>query len=426
MIARKAAKNKSQKRFVSKVRGRKNKNRKAKNRRHVKRAESARQRQRARGLDEKLVHKVSKSIFGNLLHHKQVLSIGLVTLGVIHTTRMTIHAIGAAIAKSRGHGCSKHGIKQVDRFMSNSKIKQVELRQGLVTAVVGKRTRIDVSMDWTDFDKDDQTTLALSLIMHHGRAIPFVWLTVKKSELKDRQTLYERTAVQMLKEALPPDVRVTLLADRGFGNTIFFDHLLDIPGFDFIIRFRQGFHLSGDGFSGKAAEAVYKNGRVRVFRKALLTAEKKGPYTVVLYKAAKMKDSWCLATNLEALNGMEIVRKYGRRFECEESFRDLKDWRFGLGLKHTNIKRAERRERLLFAFALAAFLLTLVGIVSERQSCDRLLRANTSKQRTHSLFRQGREIVSGALPDGLERRCLKAARLLIALTLKQGFCHAMS
>jgi len=426
MISRKAEKNKTGKPRISQACGRKKLNRKTKSKRRMKRNAAAKQRQRARGLDEQLVHKVSKSTFGKLLHHKQVLSIALVTLGVIYTARMTIHAIGAAIAKSRGHGCSKHGIKQVDRFMSNAKINLVELRQGLVTAVVGTKKHIDVSMDWTDFDRDDQTTLALSLIMRHGRAIPFVWLTVKKSELKDRQTLYERTAVQMLKEALPEDVRVTLLADRGFGNTIFFDHLLDLPGFDFIIRFRQGFRLEGDGFSGKAADAVYKNGRVRMFRRARLTAERKGPYTVVLYKARKMKDSWCLATNLENARGMDIVRQYSRRFECEESFRDLKDWRFGLALKHTNIKNDERRERLLFAFALAAFLLTLVGIVSERQGCDRLLRANTSKIRTHSLFRQGREIVAGALPPDREHRCLTAMRRLLVLALNQGFCHAMS
>ena len=382
--------------------------------------------QKARGLDERLIRRVSKSIFGNLLHHKQVLSIALVTLGVIYTAKMTIHAIGGAIAKARCAGCAKHGIKQVDRFMSNHKINLADMRSGLVKAVVGVRKHIVVSMDWTDFDKDDQTTLAISLIMRHGRAIPLVWLTARKSELKDRQTLYERTAVQMLKEALPEDVRVTLLADRGFGNTLLFDHLRDLSGVDFIIRFRQCFLLECEGFKGKAADAVYKNGRVRTFRNARLTAERKGPYTVVLYKARNMKDSWCLATNIENAHGMDIVRLYSRRFECEEGFRDLKDWRFGLALKHTKIQDDSRRGRLLFAFALAAFLLTLVGIVSERQGCDRLLRANTSIRRTHSLFRQGREIVTGSLPPDLERRCLKTMRRILTLALNKGFCHAMS
>jgi hypothetical protein len=71
-------------------------------------------------------------------------------------------------------------------------------------------------------------------------------------------------------------------------------------------------------------------------------------------------------------------------------------------------------------------LLTLVGIVSEKQKCDRLLKANTSKVRTHSLFRQGREIVSGALPTDRETLCLAALKQLITLALNQGFCHAFS
>ncbi|MCP4600292.1 MAG: IS4 family transposase [Proteobacteria bacterium] len=399
---------------------------KRKNVRRINRAAEAQRRQRARGLDEKLLRRVSESIFGEFLHHKQVLSIALVTLGVIYTARMTIHAMGAAMAKSRGHGCPKHGIKQVDRFMSNEKILPVDMRKGLVAAVVGTRKHISVTMDWTDFEKDDQTTLALSLVMRHGRAIPFVWYTVKKSKLKGNQTRYERAAVKRLLDALPKDVHVTLLADRGFGNTIFFEHLRDISNLDFIIRFRQKYYLKGDGYSGKTAGAVYKNGRVRVFTDAVITAKKEGPYTVVLYKAAKMKESWCLATSLKTTDGMEIVSQYGRRFECEESFRDLKDWRFGLALKHTKIENKNRRERLLFAFALAAFLLTLVGIESERNNFDRLLRANTSSKRTHSLFRQGREIVAGALPDWLERKCLKDAVRNIATAMTHGFAHAMA
>jgi len=398
----------------------------AKTRRRQARTARMRRQQKARGLDDRALLRISKSVFGKLLHHKQVLSIALVTLGVVYTARMTIHAIGAAMAKARGNGSMKHGIKQVDRFMSNKKLIQVNMRKGLVTAVVGNRKKIDVSMDWTDFDKDDQTTLALSLILKHGRAIPIVWLTVKKSTLKNRQTTYERTAVEMLNEALPENVLVTIIADRGFGNTLLFDHLLGITGFNFIIRFRQGFHLDADGYTGKAAGAVYRNGRIRVFAKARLTGGKKGPYTVVLYKAAKMKDSWCMATNLETTDGVDIIRKYGRRFECEECFRDLKDWRFGLGLKHTKIKNGERRERLLFAFALAAYLLTLIGIESENLGCDRLLRANTSTKRTHSLFRQGREIVAGALPVTLERDCLRAVARVITVALKQGFAYAMA
>lgn len=376
-------------------------------------------------MDEKTLHRVSTSAFGTLLHHKQVLCIALVALGVIYTVKMTIHAIGAAMASVRGT-IPKHGIKQVDRYMSNDKLRTVDLRSGLVSAVIGKRKHIEATMDWTDFDKDDQTTLVISLVLRNGRAIPLVWLNERKSELKDKRSMHERTAVQELRHALPEGVRVTLLADRGFGDTKLFDHLLDIPGFDFIVRFKKCYRVKAEGYAGKAEDAVFSNGRIRVLHDALLTGDKRGPYTIVLYKARKMKDSWCLATNLDTLDGREIVAAYGRRFECEESFRDLKDWRFGLALKYTNISDELRRDRLLFAFALAAYLLTLVGVVSEKLGCDRLLRANTSKRRTHSLFRQGREIVRGALPDVLERECMRLVKLKLTTALEEGFCLALS
>lgn len=396
-----------------------------KQRRAERRTARERSRRRRCGIDERLVHKVAKSAFGELLHHKQVLSVALVVLGVVFSARMTIHAIGAALAGARG-GCMKHGIKQVDRFMSNAKIKPLDLRRGLVAASVGKRKRIEVSMDWTDFDKDDHTTLALSLIVRRGRAIPIVWSTVRKSQLKKKQTLHERTAVQMLRDALPDDVRVTVIADRGFGSTDLYDHLLGIPGFDFIIRFRQKIFVTATGRYEKASALVPRNGSVRVLRDARLTAKRAGPYTVVLHKARKMKDAWCLATSLDTADGRDIVRAYGHRFECEEGFRDLKDWRYGLALRHTSIKDAGRRERILFAFALAAFLLTIVGVESERLGCDRYLRANTSSRRTHSLFRQGREILGGALPDDLLHAVLVAARRTIVAALTNGFCYAIA
>ena len=44
-----------------------------------------------------------------------------------------------------------------------------------------------MAMDWTDFDVDNQATLALNLVTRHGRATPLVWLTVDKDELKDQR-----------------------------------------------------------------------------------------------------------------------------------------------------------------------------------------------------------------------------------------------
>ncbi len=57
---------------------------------------------------------------------------------------------------------------------------------------------------------------------------------------------------------LAPDVRVTLLADRGFGgDQARYEHL-DRLGFSFVIRFRSNILVqSADGESKTAAEWVH-------------------------------------------------------------------------------------------------------------------------------------------------------------------------
>jgi len=53
------------------------------------------------------------------------------------------------------------------------------------------------------------------------------------------------------------------------------------------------------------------------------------------------------------------------------------------------IAEPERRDRLLLISAFAMALLTMLGAAGESLGMDRLLKSNTSKTRTHSLFRQG-------------------------------------
>ncbi len=80
---------------------------------------------------------------------------------------------------------------------------------------------------------------------------------------------------------------------------------------------------------------------------------------------------------------------YARRFTIEETFRDVKDLKFGMGLKQVRVKTPERRDRLLLISALAQVLLTLLGAAGEALGYDKHLKVNTVKKRTHSLCTQG-------------------------------------
>ena len=115
------------------------------------------------------VHSIVEHVFAEPLHAKQVESLSNAALGVIHSAALNIHAIGAGMAGSRGVQ-PRHAVKQVDRLLSNHKICIWTLFANWVPFIVGARKEIFAVMDWTDFDDDGQTTIALHMLTSHGRA----------------------------------------------------------------------------------------------------------------------------------------------------------------------------------------------------------------------------------------------------------------
>ena len=85
----------------------------------------------------------------------------------------------------------------------------------------------------------------------------------------------------------------------------------------------------------------------------------------------------------------QLMTTYGKRWGIESAFRDTKDLRFGMGMASIRVSTPERRDRLWLLNAFAVVLLTLLGAAGEALGYDRHLKSNTSKKRTHSLFRQG-------------------------------------
>jgi hypothetical protein len=342
---------------------------------------------RPAALDRRYVQEFVDKLFGENLHKKRLLALSNGVVGVLHTATLAIHAIGAAYAVV-AQGQAKHGIKQIDRWLSNPAFDVARLWSSWVAFVVGVRKEIVIALDWTDFDKDDHTTLCAYLVTRHGRATPLVWKTVLKSTLEGKRTGYEHELVETLHALLRPEIDVTLLADRGFGDQVLYD-LLGLLGWDYVIRFREGILVEDKHGEQKPAAAWVAGGRAKMLKNACVTADRTAVPAVVVVHAKGMKDAWCLATSRADLTATQVVKLYGKRFTIEETFRDEKDLHFGLGLSATHIKNTARRDRLLFLVAIAHALLTLLGAASEETGLDRTLKANTSKKRTHSLFRQG-------------------------------------
>src|SRR5665811_2081839 len=334
-------------------------------------------------------HKFLNTLFSEDVHAKRIYSLANATLGVISSASLAVNTIGQGLALARGR-LTKHAIKQVDRLLSNQGIEIDELLMHWVPYAVGQRPNIVVAMDWTDFDADNQSTIMLSLISNHGRSTPLVWLTVDKTTLKNHRNAYEYRVLVRLAEALPADVKVLIVADRGFGDQKLYRVLTEELKFDYLIRFRGNIAVtSAEGETRTTANWVGMGGRPRTLRNAFVTADGYQVGTVVCVHAKDMKEPWCLAASTTTDTAKQLMTTYGKRWGIESGFRDTKDLRFGMGMASIRVNSPDRRDRLWLLNAFAIALLTLLGAAGEALGYDRHLKSNTSKKRTHSLFRQG-------------------------------------
>ena len=110
-----------------------------------------------------------------------------------------------------------------------------------------------------------------------------------------------------------------------------------------------------------ATQWLSPSGRAVKLANVKVTSDRTPVAAVVGVHARGMKDAWHLATSRSDLSGAQAVKAYGKRFTIEETFRDAKDARFGMGLKATHIADPERRDRLLLLAAISQALLTLLG-----------------------------------------------------------------
>ena len=77
-----------------------------------------------------------------------------------------------------------------------------------------------------------------------------------------------------LRGAAQPEVKITLLADRGFGDQKFYA-ILGTFGWDYVIRFRDCiFVTDASGATKPAAQWLDKTGRAKMFKGVGVTDDK--------------------------------------------------------------------------------------------------------------------------------------------------------
>lgn len=329
------------------------------------------------------------NIFGETMHAKRVQSLANATKGVIESGSLTIHAIGAGLAQANDLK-RKYAIKQVDRLLSNPKLDLWQRFHDWVPFIIANRKEIIVSMDWTEFDSDDHCTIVLSLQTEHGRNTPLLWKTHKQSGLKGNRNDYEDELLRKLHGCIPAGVKVTIVADRGFSDTALYHFIKQGLDFDYVIRMKGNTKVTDiKNNTASVSDYLTQSGRTKSLKEVKLTANKYPVAQVICTKKKGMKAAWFLASSRADLKAQKILDLYSNRWGIECSFRDIKDYKFGMGMSHMHTRSTKRRDVLFLLSALAIVLLTLLGKAGDQAGLEKHIKANTVKKRTYSFWRQG-------------------------------------
>lgn len=139
-----------------------------------------------------------------------------------------------------------------------------------------------------------------------------------------------------------------LVFDRGFGNESIVTHLV-AEGAIFYVRLKAGRFVEFDGERTEVKALTEIDATVRLFGLTLRII--RSP------KSRRAKQPWYILTDDFISNRSKIVQTYYRRFEIEETFRDIKHI---FELKRTRLNKPSSLKVLLWFVSVGIALLYLV------------------------------------------------------------------
>jgi hypothetical protein len=298
---------------------------------------------------------------GSALRQSQAKTLAELVDAAIPTQRATLANLGRAMT---GKARCKHKIKRTGRFIANQRVVVADAMAGVIARLAKLRdSPLVVALDWVEV-RALHTLVAAAVV--EGRSVPLLWHSYPEWELTKSQNNLEEGLIRLLRSLVPDRVRILLLADRGFGRAELARSLLAMVNVSFVIRIRPHVRVRHARFTGKLVDYRVKKGMRRVLRGAQFrSTDPVGLNVVIRWKKGlpeKRDEPWFLVTDLSKGTAIQLTELYGRRMGVEEFFRDAKSVRNGLALRHTQVRKADRFDRLVLVLVLAYLLLTGLGL----------------------------------------------------------------
>lgn len=281
----------------------------------------------------------------------------------------------------------RHRVKRIDRLLGNSALHAArqEIYLGVAAQWLAGIDQVLVVVDWSDTTPDQRWHLLRASVTVEGRSVTLYEEIHPQKKYGNREV--HRRFLNRLATILPAGCQPIIMTDAGFHSTWF--DLVTQRHWSWVGRIRGKDMVSISGGSWLRCTTVYSKATssAKGFDDALYVRSNPTACRLVLVKreaknrtrrtkmgktsrsrksikaARGAREPWLLACSqmLAHLSPEAIVSLYSQRMRIEQSFRDIKNERIGLGLSATRSRSGKRLEVLLLIGHLTGWLMRLIG-----------------------------------------------------------------
>lgn len=293
---------------------------------------------------------------------------------------------GNQAALARGCGNQEAAVKRLSRLVHNERLRPHDLADAILAQALRQLPRcgkVRLAIDWTI--EGMQHLLVVSLVTG-GRAVPSYWRAYDQAVLKGRMRRYEMAVLKRVLRRVRRRIgkrRLRVTADRGFADVSLCD-LLEAFDTVYIIRVKSSTKVWLAGAWRQLQTLSFVgNARARNLGRITYCASRQRRLWVGLSRArdeAGEWEVWYLLSNQVARAG-QMAQEYGRRFGCEQGFRDAKR---RLGFAEARVTAITAWSRFFALFAIALLVLAVLGaklLLGGGRQARELLRRVASRRR---------------------------------------------
>ncbi|MFI5205912.1 MAG: IS4 family transposase [Candidatus Paceibacterales bacterium] len=288
----------------------------------------------------------------------------------------------------------KHAIKRVDRLFGNRNLQaRIEnYYQDIIRWIVKNNNQPIILIDWSGLTNCGKFHFLRASVPVGGRALPILDMAFPQKQYGSQKA--HKQFIKQLKKILPKTCCPIVVTDAGFRCPWF--KLIRSFGWHFVGRVR---HLTQYSLAEKGEwspiKTLYekaslkpkylfsaflaKNNSVRCefyivrqrkkHRVKKNLAGKKVQCSVSKKHAKSGREPWLIVSSLPTslFSAQQIMSIYKKRMQIEESIRDLKNTKNGLGIRHSRSYKLGRLNVSLLLGAIAILVLWILGGVAKQK-----------------------------------------------------------